>query len=216
MDDLQARLAKATSNSDQERFTDLIRQLKAYQSEMKSYALELPTITFAKSYVLKDAAGDLHLEFHGRAHTAGDIAIFSPQKRVVASGDTIIGYLPNINDGYPRAWPATISSIDRLAFDRIIPGHGPVHHDRARMLQMRNYIEELTGRVEEGKKAGQPLAELHKTLTISSIKSLQAGGYGQYCANNLNDLTVYLGQKTPFEDRLAANIDAIYQNLDRA
>jgi glyoxylase-like metal-dependent hydrolase (beta-lactamase superfamily II) len=216
MDDLQARLSKATSNSDKERYTDLIRQLKAYQAEMKNYTLELPTITFAKSYVLKDAAGDLHLEFHGRAHTAGDIAVFSPQKRVVASGDTIIGYLPNINDGYPRPWPATINSIDRLAFDRIIPGHGPVHHDRARMLQMRNYIEELTGRVEEGKKAGQSLGELHKTLTMSSIKTLQAGGYGKYCAENLNNLTVYLGQKTAFEDRLAANIEAIYNNLDRA
>jgi len=38
-------------------------------------------------------------------------------------------------------------------------------------MQMRNYIEELTKRVEEGKKAGQPLAELQKTLTMASIKT---------------------------------------------
>ena len=106
IDDVQARLAKATSAADKERYTELIRQLKAYQTEMKSYTLELPTITFAKSHVIKDPAGDLHIEFHGRAHTAGDIAVFSPQKRVVASGDVIIGFLPNIADGYPRPWPA--------------------------------------------------------------------------------------------------------------
>jgi hypothetical protein len=40
----------------------------------------------------EDTAGDIHIEFHGRAHTAGDIAGFSPQKRVVASGDVIIGF----------------------------------------------------------------------------------------------------------------------------
>jgi len=216
IDEVQVRLAKAASNADKERYTDLIRQLKAYQAEMKSYTLELPTITFAKSHVIEDPAGDLHIEFHGRAHTAGDVAVFSPQKRVVASGDAIIGFLPNIADGYPRPWPATINSVGQLAFDHIIPGHGPVQHDRARMTQMRNYIEELTGRVEEGKKAGKPLAELEKTLTMASIKTLQAGGYGSYVADNLKNFTVYLGQKTAVEDRLSANIEAIYKNLDRA
>jgi len=215
IDDVQARLAKAASNADKERYTDLIRQLKAYQVEMKSYTLELPTITFAKSHVIKDPAGDLHLEFHGRAHTAGDIAVFSPQKRVVASGDAIIGFLPNIADGYPRQWPATIDSVGRLAFDHLIPGHGPVQNDRARMTQMRNYIEELTGRIDEGKKAGKPLAELQKTLTMSSVKTLQANGYGSYVADNLTNYTVYLGQRTAVEDRLLANIEAIYKNLDR-
>jgi glyoxylase-like metal-dependent hydrolase (beta-lactamase superfamily II) len=142
--------------------------------------------------------------------------VFSPQKRVVASGDVIIGFLPNIADGYPRPWPATINSVGQMAFDHIIPGHGPVHHDRARMLQMRNYIEELTGLVEEGKKAGKPLGELQKTLTMASIKTLQADGYGRYVADNLKNFTVYLGQKTAVEDRLTANIEAIYKNLDRA
>src|SRR5260370_21503302 len=202
IDDVQARLAKATSGADKERYTELIRQLKAYQTEMKSYKLELPTITFAKSHVIKDTAGDLHIEFHGRAHTAGDVAVFSPQKRVVATGDMIIGFLPNIADGHPRPSPATIDSVGQLAFDHIIPGHGPIHHDRARMTQMRNYIEELTGRVEEGKKEGKPLAELQKTLTMTSIKTLQANGYGSYVAEDLNNFTVYLGTKTAGRDEI--------------
>jgi hypothetical protein len=142
--------------------------------------------------------------------------VFSPQKRVVAAGDVIIGFLPNINDGYPRPWPATIHSIGQLAFDHFIGGHGSVQHDRVRMTQMRNYIEELTARVEEGKKAGKPLAELQRALTMTSIKTLQADGYGVYVADNLNKFTVYLGQKTAVEDRLSANIEAIYKNLDRA
>lgn len=216
IDDVQARLAKATSNADKERYAELLRQLKAYQTEMKSFTLELPTITFAKSHVIKDPAGDIHIEFHGRAHTAGNVVVFSPQKRAVASGDVIIGFLPNIADGYPKPWPATINSVGQLAFDHIIPGHGPVHHDRSRMTQMRNYIEELTGRIEEGKKAGKPLAELQKTLTMGSIKSLLANGYGRYVADNLDKFTVYVGQRTAIEDRLSANIDAIYKNLDRA
>jgi hypothetical protein len=83
------------------------------------------------------------------------------------------------------------------------------------MMQMRNYIEEITGRVEDGKKAGKPLAELRKSITPSSIKSLQADGYGNYVVDNMAKSLVYLGQKTPLEDRLVANIEAIFNNLDR-
>jgi hypothetical protein len=83
-------------------------------------------------------------------------------------------------------------------------------------MQMRSYIEELTGRVEDGKKAGKPLAELQKTITAASLKSLQANGYAAWVADNLAKFSVYLGQKTALEDRLSGNIDAIYKNLDRA
>jgi cyclase len=215
LDGLRARLAKSKSVADRRFCQEQIRQLEAYRAEMKNYSLELPTITFAKSFMIKDRAGELHVEFRGRAHTAGDIVVFSPQKRIVAAGDMISGFLPNIGDGYPKPWPATIDSVGRLDFDQIIAGHGPVHHNRARMVQLRNYIEELTGRVEEGKKAGKPLPELQQTLTVASLKALRADGYVGYVQNNLENFTVYLGQKTALEDRLSGNIEAIYNNLDR-
>jgi len=214
IDGLQARLAKATSAADKALRQDQIRQLEAYRAEMQNYSLELPTITFAKSYVVKDRAGDLYVEFHGRAHTAGDIVVFSPQKRVIAAGDMINGFLPNLADGYPKLWPKTIDSFGQLAYDHLISGHGPVHHDRARIGQFRNYIEELTGLVEIGKKAGKPLAELQKTLTVASVKSLQANGYGTYVRQNLDKFAVYLGPRTAIEDRLSGNVEAIYKNLD--
>jgi len=216
IDGLRARLAKASSAADRAFYTEQIRLAQAYQAEMQSYTPELPDITFDKSHVIQDKAHDLHIEFHGRAHTAGDIVVFCPQKRAVASGDAIIGFLPNIADGYPREWPGTINSIAQLGFDNIMPGHGPVQPNRQRLTQMRNYIEELTGLVEAGKKAGKPLAELQKTITMTSLKTLQANGYGSYVADNLNKLTVYVGSRTAVEDRLGANIDAIYKNLDRA
>jgi cyclase len=215
IDGLQARLAKASAAVDKDFFREQIRLAQAYQVEMKSFTPELPDITFAKSHVIKDRAHDLHIEFHGRAHTAGDVAVFCPQQRVVATGDAIIGFLPNIADGYPREWPGTISSIGELTADHLLPGHGTVQNKYDRANQLRNYIEELTGLVEAGKKAGKPLAELQKTITPASVKSLQANGYINFVADTMQKYSVYLGSRTALEDRFAANIDAIYKNLDR-
>jgi hypothetical protein len=44
---------------------------------------------------------------------------------------------------------------------------------------------------------------------------LQSGGFGAFVADKLEKYTVYLGDRTPLEDRLTANISAIYNNLDR-
>ncbi len=210
LDDVQAQMSKAKTPSDRAYWQEQIRQLKAYRTEIGNYTPELPTLTFAKTQVLKDAAGDLHLEFHGRAHTAGDIVVFSPQKRVVASGDMISGFLPNMGDGYPNEWPATITSVEKLAFDQTITGHGPVQHDRTRIGQLRNYIEELTARVQDGKKAGKSAAELKKAITITSLKSFRGNGYPEYLAKNLDNFTVHFGP-SPLEGRLGGNIEAIYE-----
>ena len=72
---------------------------------MQNFAPVLPTVTFGKTYVIKDKAHDLHVEFHGRAHTAGDVVVFCPQKRVVATGDMVLGALPFLADSYPNEWP---------------------------------------------------------------------------------------------------------------
>jgi cyclase len=215
IDAVRSRLSRATTPEERAWCDDQLRQLTAYQEEMKSYPLELPTLTFAKTHVIKDRSGELELAFNGKAHTAGDVQVFSPSRKVVASGDAIIGFLPNLNDGFPRPWPKTIDSVGAWKFEHIIAGHGPVQHGRARMGQFRNYIEDLTARVERAKKAGTPLAELQKTITPASLPTLQSGGFGSFVADNLEKYSVYLGQRTPLEDRLTANISAIFNNLDR-
>ena len=130
VEQLRARAAQSASAAEKAFCADQIRQLEAYQAEIKNNPIELPTITFEKSYALPDAAHELHIEFHGHAHTAGDIVVFCPQKRVVASGDMIHGFLPNIADGYPRAWPGTIQSVGQLDFIKILPGHATLQNGR--------------------------------------------------------------------------------------
>jgi hypothetical protein len=99
-------------------------------------------------------------------------------------------------------------------FDGIIARHGPVQHGRDRMAQFRNYIKDLTARVEQAKKTGTPLAELQKTITLVRCPHCKIGGLGSYVADNLAKYTVYLGNRTPLDDRLTGNIAAIYRNRD--
>jgi glyoxylase-like metal-dependent hydrolase (beta-lactamase superfamily II) len=210
LDAARERLAKATSTEEKALAQDRIRQLEAFAVEMKGFSPTLPTVTFNKSYVINDKAHDIHLEFHGRAHTAGDIVIFCPQKRVIATGDIILGQTPFIQDGYPKAWPKTIDSAAKLDFDRIMPGHGGVQNGRQRMNNLRNYVEELTQRVEDGKKAGRSAMDLQKIITVASLKSLNSDGYAEFLVGPGDNPS----QATILQSRVNNNIEQIYNRLD--
>ncbi len=123
-------------------------------------------------------------------------------------------------DAYPRFWPKTIDSVARLDFNRILPGHGPVHTTRKFMTCLRNYLEELVARVEEGKKAGKTVQELQESMKMDTMKSLQAEGYGKYLQANRDDIfahwgNTYLGPPPVFQSSLNANTRITYRNLDR-
>jgi len=56
--------------------------------------------------------------------------VFCPQKRVVATGDMVLGTLPFLADCFPMEWPKTIDSVAKLGFDFVAGGHGAVQHGR--------------------------------------------------------------------------------------
>ena len=206
IDALRDQAAQAKSAAEKAFCADQIRQLQAYQAELKDYTPELPTITFDKSYLLQDAAYDLHIEFHGHAHTAGDVVVYCPQARAVATGDVIHGFLPNIADGFPRVWPAAIDSIGGADFNTILPGHAALQTGRTRMVNLRNYIEELTGRVEESRKTGLTLAEMQQRITVASLKSLHSNGYEDYLARMSALSNSPFSKRPPLQSDVNANI----------
>lgn len=212
---LRKQAEKASSDAEKTFCAEQIRQLEAYQADIKEYHLELPTITFDKSYLLADPAFDLQLDFHGRSHTAGDVFVYCPQRRALATGDASHGWLPNIGDGYPRLWPGTIDEVARADFKYMMGGHGPMQADRTIMTCQRNYIEELAEKVEAGKKAGLSLAQMQARLTVASLKSMQSNGYQSFLERTLAASHPHFGPMPPLEGDVNANVSDVYKNLDR-
>jgi cyclase len=205
LDDARKQFSAARSAQQRAALTERIRQLESFAREMRSFRPELPTVTFDKSYVIRDKAHDLHVEFHGRAHTAGDVVVYCPQKRVVATGDMVIGTLPFLGDSYPKEWPKTIDSVAKLDFNRVCGGHGNVGHGKQRMMDQRNYIEELAERVEEGKAAGLSLTEIQKSVPVASIKAFSTDNYGALVSTGRD--------ASSMQQAVNTNIEHIYTRL---
>jgi glyoxylase-like metal-dependent hydrolase (beta-lactamase superfamily II) len=215
---MRQRSERSGSAAEKAFCAEQIGQMQAYQAELKDYTLEVPTITFDDSYLLRDPAFDLHLEFHGRAHTGGDVFVLCPQQRALATGDASHGWVPNIADGYPRLWPGTIDKVMRGDFKYVLGGHGPMQPDRTVMTNQRNYIEELTGKVEEGKKAGLSVEEMQRRFTVASLRSMQSNGYEAFLTRIQAEGHPHFvdADVPPLQQDVNGNIRDIFKNLDRA
>ncbi|HWB85190.1 MAG TPA: MBL fold metallo-hydrolase [Bryobacteraceae bacterium] len=217
VENLSRRLAASKTAAEKSYYQEMIRQSQAFLAEMRNVPVEFPNVTFDDQLTLHDKAHDLHLSFRGRGHTAGDIVVFCPSKKVIASGDLLHSFFPTIGDGYPRDWPGTLRSIQQLDFQTAIGGHGSVLESPERAGQMRAYFEELIDIVTRAKRDGVPLERLQQTVTPASLKTLQ-GGYGDYLTASVkkHDFRVYLN--TPAEvmaREVGENVAAVYRNFDR-
>ena len=85
------------------------------------------------------------LRHRGGAHTPGDMIVWLPQKSVLFAGDVVyvdrlLGVVPVSNT---KAWLATFAQIERLAPQRVVPGHGSITDIGAARVQTRDYLRAL-------------------------------------------------------------------------
>ena len=211
------KLARAATAGEKQAWSRFVRDTEAYLAEMNNYTPELPNVTFERDLIIHDKAHDLHLAFRGRGHTAGDVVVWCPQKRVVATGDLLHGFPPYIGDGYPREWPLTLVRFAEFDFAHVIGGHAGVQHTRDRLYQMGTYIDELAEVVARGKARRVPLDKIQMETTPDKLVSLR-GSYGEY----LREAPRYIaqapgaGQGDYLEQAVRANLADVYQTINKS
>lgn len=124
----------------------------------------------------------LHVQQLGRAETDDAIIIHLPQEGCVVAGDTVmtgsfpIFGQPVMNEGLmgTSAWLDTLSRLEQLRPDHILPGHGPVAYeaelDLFKRIQ-RYFLDEVAARVAQGLSLPMLLDDLEARLPdwITSI-----------------------------------------------
>jgi glyoxylase-like metal-dependent hydrolase (beta-lactamase superfamily II) len=91
----------------------------------------IPDATFTDSMTLHLGGREIQFLHLGNAHTAGDIVLWLPQDRVVATGDVVTAPVPLMPSPYTNDYPAVLAKIKALDFRILVPGHGLVQHDTA-------------------------------------------------------------------------------------
>jgi cyclase len=139
----KAALEKETDTARRDEMRQRIEQWQAALPELKSMKLALPTLTFTRSLIIRRGSRTVEILWLGRGHTAGDVVIYLPKERIIASGDLLAGDTPYVAEVAPDEWARTLQAVEQLDFDYVIPGHGEVMRGKEHFVLWEEYLRDL-------------------------------------------------------------------------
>lgn len=108
--------------------------------ELSRVKFQSATLTFDHDFTIDLGNREVQVKFLGRGNTPGDAIAYLPKEKIVVAGDLVVYPIPYIYDGYPSEWSQTLQNLSQLDADTIVSGHGPVMHDKAYILLMRDLL----------------------------------------------------------------------------
>jgi glyoxylase-like metal-dependent hydrolase (beta-lactamase superfamily II) len=149
--------------------TKQITDQKSYLEELKQMQITLPTITFERSlYLHKPGDRTIQILYFGKGHTRGDVVVYLPKEKVVATGDLLTGGIPFMRDAYPLEWSATLRAVQGLDWTAAIPGHGDVQQGKAQIGRLIAFLDDVAAQVKAAVAQGKSLEETKKAVNLSS------------------------------------------------
>lgn len=153
---LEQRLAAATDDSARATLQRQLALQRAFLEGTNAVRPTPPTITLTQTMTLHRGSREIRLLFLGRGHTAGDLVVYLPKERIIATGDLLVEGTSYLGDAFVTEWIETIEALKQLDFDTVLPGHGAAFTGKAKLDHWQAYLRDFWAQAQTFHKAGTP------------------------------------------------------------
>jgi len=129
----------------------------------------VPQITFKRQMTVELGGKTVELKYLGKNHSDNMIVMRFPEERTLFAVDFIpvkTVAFKSFSDAYIPEWIKSLARVERLDFDILAPGHGPLG-TKADVTAFREYMTDLTGQVLEQARMGKSLEETKAAVDLS-------------------------------------------------
>src|SRR5215472_14010464 len=168
------------TEDDRKGLKDELPQRLAFAEELKTLKFQSATLTFDHDISIDIGNREVQVKFLGRGNTGGDAVVYLPKEKIVIAGDLVVYPIPYVYDGYPSEWIQTLQNLAQLDAETIVPGHGPILHDKTYLYLERDFmksaVEQMNERLRQTSPAMfQSLADVKGGVDLSSFRQRFAG-----------------------------------------
>ena len=166
----------AISNTARQWYADAVTNADIIDREYQRAEITPPKLLFEDKLVLW--SGDRRIEFLylGDGNTAGDIVMWLPEERIVATGDLVVLPTPYGFNVPPRKWARTLRNLQALGYGTLVPGHGEVQHDTAYVDLLIETAESIAEQRDGLLESGLDEAEVQDKLDFSNFRERYTHG----------------------------------------
>ena len=135
-----------------------------------------PTLTFNDRLVIHSGDRVIELLYLGHGNTEGDVVMWLPEERIVATGDLVVSPFPYGFNVPPRAWADTLRRLQALSYATLIPGHGNVQTDAGYVDLLIETAESIADQRDALLAKGMSREETEAALDFSPFTERFTGG----------------------------------------
>jgi cyclase len=126
----------------------MIPGLEEVLAEFKTMVYQAPTLVFTDKLDIDVGDREVQVKYLGRGNTAGDAIVYLPKEKILVAGDLLVNPIPFTDDGYPSEWVQTLHRMAELDATTIVPGHGPIMHDKAYLNLVADLLQSAVDQVQ--------------------------------------------------------------------
>jgi glyoxylase-like metal-dependent hydrolase (beta-lactamase superfamily II) len=158
-------------------YTSDISLISRYLADAPSFQIVLPTIVVTRQLTLHRGARDVEIRFLGGGHTAGDLVVYLPKERILATGDLVVAPIPLVggDQSHIGPWISSLDQIIALQPAVIVPGHGPVMRDLDYVKQIARLFRTVQDMTAAAVRQGETLEQARKSITLDALQREFAG-----------------------------------------
>ena len=151
-------------------FEDLLANYDFVNEEIARRRLTRPTRTMTDRLAIDLGGRTVELRHIAPGNTKGDVVLWLPDERILATGDIVVRPTPYGFFSYPKSWVAVLQELESFGARRIIPGHGDVMTDTGYMDLLAETLGLVAAQVDAQAQAGKSLDQTRAAMDWSSVE----------------------------------------------
>jgi glyoxylase-like metal-dependent hydrolase (beta-lactamase superfamily II) len=175
LDDDKGPDGKPLSAEDRTFIKDALADRLHWYDEIKKVHFQSATLTFDHDFSVDIGGREVQVKFLGKGNTGGDAVAYLPKEKIAVVGDLLGTPVPMANDGYPSEWIHALDNLNQLDANTIVTGHGPVLHDKSRVVLYRDLLQSAVDQlnaklIQSGPAMSRTLDEVRGSIDLSPFK----------------------------------------------
>jgi len=151
-------------------FEDLLANFDFVNEQVTHRQVTQPTRTITERLVVDLGGRSVELRHLAPGNTKGDMFLWLPEERILATGDIVVAPTPYGFFSYPKSWAGVLRELKGFGAKTIVPGHGDVMTDTAYLDLLAETMDLVAAQVDAQVKAGKTLDEVRAAMDWSSVE----------------------------------------------
>jgi glyoxylase-like metal-dependent hydrolase (beta-lactamase superfamily II) len=159
-------------------YVELLEHFDFVSEEIQRRQLMPPTRTMTDKAVIDLGGRTVELRHIAPGNTKGDMILWLPDEKILATGDIVVHPTPYGFFSYPRSWASVLRELKTLGAKHIVPGHGDVMTDTAYIDLLAETMDLVADQVDAAVKAGKSLDETRAAMDWTPVEKRLVGDDG--------------------------------------